>query len=226
MRMLQGMNLSQEKYALYCSVYSGMFAFSSYYYFSSCISWIAPGHSIFSSGGRENISQLTCSCYNMTLLLPIGRWYLCPFPLETGYIFVPIIIWCRCDAMWLPRQGQKRRGSFLLALILETLTLGIGAGHWDCVLWGHLGHVHKSCVGGSGGGAQLRSWLTVSKEYQSCEVASLWVDIGTRHHLLATSGKCVELDSYAQSTLRTGRDKKRLLLFDVTTFAVVHCARC
>ena len=84
MRQLQGMNLSQGKYPLYCSVYSEMFAFSSYYSFSSCISWISSGHNTFSSGGHENLSQLTCSCYNMTLLLPIGRWCQCSSPLRLG----------------------------------------------------------------------------------------------------------------------------------------------
>lgn len=42
-------------------------------------------------------------------------------PLEAGWISVPVLIWCRCDAMWFSRLGHKRRGSFLLALVLGTL---------------------------------------------------------------------------------------------------------
>lgn len=45
-------------------------------------------------------------------------------PLETGWIFVAII-WGQCDAVGLPRLGHKRRDSFLLALSLGTLALGI-----------------------------------------------------------------------------------------------------
>lgn len=201
MRMLQGMNLSQEKYALYCSVYSGMFAFSSYYYFSSCISWIAPGIVYFpvvamKISPNSHALATIWPCYS-----PLGGGIHVPSPLTLGTSLclsssgVDVML---CDFQ---DKARKRRGSLLLALFLETLTLGIGTGCWDRVLWGHLGHVHKSCVGGSDGWAQLRSWLPVSKEYQSCEVSSLWVDIGARHHLLATSGKSVELDLATPSQL-------------------------